>query len=372
MTRTRQAGSQQDTVRQFLTVLRTRGYAQTPHVPVTECGPGLTFVNATMTPFKPLLARGVALGKTCQQQECVRATGETPWLFSFTMVGALTDGTFLDEVCRDVTDAILAAMPWLSPGDLYALVDSRDDDLIDAMGLAARSAGIRLAPVTSPRTGTRWRYGDQFPLSGRGMTYVYRHQRPPCGDGCDADCGCGRWQGFGNMIVVEGPGTSYVEAGVGIESMRSTAYDGELYQLPEVRRACAALESQGYPPSSAAEIVNLRRTAELLLADGVRPGSRGGGYILRRFALRLAGTVRQDRDGDWEAAVRRVCEPGRLADTVIAEARRRERSHASRRAAAITYLKHQAVPGRVTPEELCQTFGLARQEASVLVSEMPH
>lgn len=372
MTTVLEPGTQQDTALRFLRVLRIRGYAQTPPVPVTECGPGLTFVNATVTPFKPLLVSGAPLGKTCQQQACVRATGESPWLFSFSMVGALTDGAFLDDVCGDITDAILAAMPWLGPDGLYALIDSRDADLVNAMELVARSVGIRLAPMTNSRTGTRWRYGDQFPLRGRGLTFVFRHPRPPCGDRCDADCGCGRWQGFGNIIIVDGPDATYVEAGIGIESMRSTAYGGQLYRLAEVRQGCAALEAQGYPPSAASEIFNLRRVADLLLADGVRPGSKGGGYILRRFALRLADSARRDRNGDWEADVRRVCGAGRLGDTVIDEVRRRERSHASRRAAAIAYLRHRAGPGRVSPEELYQTFGLAPQEASVLVSEAQH
>lgn len=349
----------------FITSLTKSGFTQTPSAPLTDADSSLTFVNANITPFKPRLIAGDTIGATCQEQACVRAHGEFPFLFAFGMLGTITDFEHFDLVCRTVPAALLAAMPWGRPEDLVVAIDERDHDLITGMAdLLGRGARLRL--VSEGEIDTRWQYGAGAALTGRGLTIIYTG-KDTCGEGCRPRCWCGRWQELGNIIVIDTPNRQYVETGFGLESLQATAFDGHLYDLPvlavEVRR-CEAL---GLSTAQAQEAVNLSRVLERLLAAGAKPAGKGAGHVMRRFALRLFNLATNlPRAGDWQAKSAALSSSDQVATLIAEEGSRRLRSHDERVAAARAHFRR--IPG--SPEavdSMVETYGLEPEDlASVL------
>jgi hypothetical protein len=342
----------------FLGCLVGRGYQETPGAPVTAGDDSVLFVGATITPFKPRLEAGEPLGRTCQRQRCLRMHGAVPWLLAFDMIGALCDGEHLPALCRDSVEALLAAAPWLSDVGFEVWVDVRDDDLRAAMDLAAASLPVRVVGVDGDDVDTRWRYGHDSPLRGRGLTIAVPDDGRRPSDGETS-------RELGNVIVIESGAGTYVEAAFGLESVAASRHGGDLYALGEIRGEVARLEGRGLPAADAAALVNTTRAVTRLLEDGARPGGKGAGHVLRRLALELVDWAAALDPGDLERAVRLAC-PAEVVDFLLAEARRRERSQRDRRAAAAAFARRNV--SRADPETLRQTFGLSLEDAAQVVA----
>jgi hypothetical protein len=366
-----QRSSEHDSViSRFLGVFVERGYALTRPAALTSGDATVTFVNATVTPFKDRMARGESLGRTCHHQDCLRANGTHPWLYCFGMVGALADAEHLGAVCADTGAAMAAALGAERAGRLSLLVDARDTDLT---AVAGRS-GLAVAALAAPRVQTRWTYGDDYPMAGRGMTIVHRHDGPACDDRCGPDCGCGRWQELGNVILVTTPGRDYVEVGVGVESLMSTGHGGDRYLIPEIAEQVRGFVDDGWSAADAGELVNLYRAVDRLIADGAVAAPRGPGSVLRRMMARLAGLHEANErlgTGLLAYAAGRGAGPAVLG-ALQAEAARRESGRRRRVASAATLLRRH--PG-TTEEQLRQTYGLSAaelRETYGLTADEPH
>jgi hypothetical protein len=341
-------------VERFLNVFGQRGYTLTPSAPLTEGDLTVTFVNATVTPFKDRMAAGEAVGRTCQYQECLRAHGTYPWLYSFGMVGALVDAEHLGAVCADTAAALAAALGEERAARLVVLVDAADEDLTAA--LLGRGADVFVCE--DPRIQSRWTYGATYPMAGRGATVVYRHRGEPCGRECRPDCECGRWQELGNIILISTPGRAYVEVGFGVEAMLSTAHGGQRYRIPEIDSAAREFVGEGWPPADACELVNLYRAVDRLTVDGAVPGPRGPGSVLRRFLSQLELLHAANplvRATVAEYAAGRGARPALVA-VLEAEAARREKGRRRQMASAAALLRRFP---HTTEERLRETFGLS-------------
>jgi len=341
-------------IERFLAVFGDQGYALTPSAPLTAGDPTVTFVNATVTPFKSLMAAGETVGRTCQYQECLRAHGAYPWLYSFGMVGALADAEHLGTVCADTGAALVAALGEARAAQLCVLVDARDADL----SAAVQEHGMAVFVCDEPRIQTRWTYGATYPMSGRGATILYRHQSGPCGPQCWPDCDCARWQELGNIILVSAPGHDYVEVGIGVESLLSTAHGGLQYRIPEIDTAVQVFVKDGWPLADACELVNLYRAVDRLIEDGAVFGPRGPGSVLRRLMARLEQlhvanaltslTITEYATGRGA--------PLAVVAGLEAEAARRKSGRRRRVASAMTLLRRHP---ETTEEQLRETYGLS-------------
>jgi hypothetical protein len=344
-------------VERFLGVFGDRGYLRTPPAPLTAGDPTVTFVNATVTPFKDRMTRGEEVGRTCQYQDCLRAHGAYPWLYSFGMVGALVDAEHLGAVCADTSAALVAALGPEEAARLCVFVNGRDADLTAAV----RETRMPVCACEDPQMQTRWTYGESYPMSGRGMTILYQHLDRPHGGRCRPDCDCGEWQELGNIILVSAPGHDYVEVGIGVESLLSTAYGGQRYLIPEIDSAVRATVQDGWPTADACELVNLYRAVDRLIDDGAVPGPRGPGSVLRRLMTQLehlhsVNPLSGATPADY--AIARGARPPLVA-ALEAEAARRESGRRRRMASAATLLQRHP---DTTERRLRETYGLSDGE----------
>jgi tRNA synthetases class II (A) len=345
----------------FLAFLRDHEFTETPSAPLTAADPSVTFVNASITPFKPRLLAGDRIGRTCQVQQCLRATGRPPWLYVFDMLGALTDADHLLHVIEDVPRALLFAAPWLSADRLAVAIDREHGDLRDALEKNVLIENLLVEDVRHEDVPTQWSYGKDGRLTGRGMTFFHRSDNEPCGPGCAVGCRCGRWQELGQIIEVSSPHGTYTEAGFGLQSVQAITCGGELWRLPALRAETARLRDEGVAEENLRQTVNLSRALSALVDAEVRPGAKGGASVMRRFVRELLGCldVGSVPDDEWAERVRRLL-PAKVADLVIEEAERWCVSRRKAEAAARSYLRRHP---EATEESLVTTYGLDPAQA---------
>ncbi|MFE3885924.1 LD-carboxypeptidase [Streptomyces lydicus] len=353
----------------FLKVLMERGYELTPAARLTESDASVAFVNATITPHKQSLARGDRIGALCHYQPCFRAHGEKPWLFAFGMIGLLADVECtedLERIADDTHVATLAALGNPSPDRLHVLVDARDEDLRDAVGKAAAAHGGTLHVLTNSTVGTRWKYGEDSPLRGRGITYYYRRPDIGCDTDCPPDCGCPRWQPLSNLIVVTNGERQYAEVGFGVEVTAAIPYGPNAFSLPELASRVDMATAAGLPAESAADVVNLFRGVAMLVEDGVRLTGKGPGSVARKFVLRLLDLL--DRALGVEGGEQLMTRFGatrQLLEVLRAERERRERAMAGNLRSALVLLDRKP---HTTDSELRATYGVSADQAQRLRS----
>ncbi|WP_143568839.1 MULTISPECIES: S66 family peptidase [Streptomyces] len=348
----------------FLDALTERGYELTPAARLTEADSSVTFVNATITPHKQALARGGRIGSICHYQPCFRAHGEHPWLFAFGMVGLLADvegPDDLDRIAEDTHLATLAALGHPPVDRLHILIDSRDTDLQDSVGRAAALHGGVLHVLPDSTVGTRWTYGSDSPLTGRGITYYYRRPDVGCEPQCRPDCRCPRWQPLSNLIVVHNGERRYAEVGFGTEVTAAIPYGPNAFSLPEIADRVAMATGAGLADDAAADAVNLFRAVTMLVEDGARLSGKGPGSVVRKFVLRLLDLL----DGTLgveggERLLARFGATRQLFDVLTAERRRREAAMADNLRAALFMLDRN--PG-TTDAELRSTYGVSEGQA---------
>ncbi|MFE7318754.1 alanine--tRNA ligase-related protein [Streptomyces sp. NPDC057555] len=352
----------------FLASLRERGYTETPSAPLTAADRSVTFVNASITPFKPRLLAGDAIGRTCQVQQCLRATGRAPWLYVFGMLGVLADGTYLEDVIDHAPQALLAAAPWLAAERLAIAVDRDHDDL---RAYLEKSTLLKEAPVREVRheeVPTRWSYGKDGRLTGRGITFFHREDVADCGPECAIGCRCGRWRELGQVIEVSSPNARYAEAGFGLEPLQSIALGGNPYALPAVRALTDRLREVGVPEDAAPQAANLLRAVTALVEEDVQPGGKGGANVMRRFLRELLGLLgaADSPDDEWRERVHRAVRDERVADALLAEGERWRTAHVAARAAARAHLRRRPeTPAHV----LAETFGVPMEQARQMCLE---
>jgi alanyl-tRNA synthetase len=266
-----------------------RGYRMISAVPVVEGDETVTFVNATITPHKEWLRSGAPIGKTYQLQQCLRSNGDPPWLYSFLMIGLLADSKFRFEVYRDAAAVLVEHVLLAAVAErVVVLVDKRDVDIQRTWKQAAGPLAARIRIVDGQQWATRWQYGHGDDLTGRGLTVFLEHPYARHGEDCQPGCGCRRWQALGNVIDLQTPTGGYVEAAFGVETLRATAYGGDLYQLPEIQQVVARLAAAGLDQPAARQAVNHVRAIATLIRDGCQPGAKGGRSVLRRMLRWLA------------------------------------------------------------------------------------
>ncbi|WP_107084792.1 hypothetical protein [Streptomyces virginiae] len=329
----------------FVKILREKGYKETPRYPIYPGDQSVLFMNATITPLKPEMNSGILSGKTCQMQRCFRATGEKPYLFGFSMVGAVVEYAHLPSAFQDCIEAVLGMAKGLKITDLVSVIDQRDGDLI----AASRKAGIRAIlrtekDVRFPGYGTRWKYGDDCRLTGRGLTLVSH-------DNLDFH--------LGNVIVVEGPVQNYVEIAFGVEVLQSLEFGFDLYELPELKQIQRIFSSLGFDESAAKDLTNLERGISWLVRDGVTVGNRGAGYILRKFTRKYVELISRDVCAiELEERLREVIQDQSILKTVLTDGLPRFLRENQRVALAEKFLKKSQTKESLSPERLVDTFGI--------------
>ena len=304
----------------FLSYFEKQGHQRVPSSSlVPHNDPTLLLTNAGMVQFKDVFLgleqRPYSRATTCQK--CMRVSGKHNDLENvgpsprhhtfFEMLGNFSFGDYFKAGAIHYAYEFLTGVLGLDPDRLYYTVHTSDDDAFDIW-----TKEIGIAPERVYRMGDAtnfWSMGDVGPCGPTSeIHYDWGPQACTCGDpNCSVliDNGCDRWLEIWNLVFMQfnqdadgvrtplpKPG---VDTGMGFERIVSVMqntpvnYDNDLFMpiMDDVQRMMGHTDAQ-----RAQHIVSYRviadhsRAAAFMIADGVRPGPAGRGYVLRMIIRR--------------------------------------------------------------------------------------
>ncbi len=281
--------------------------------------PTLLLTNAGMVQFKDVFLgleqRPYKRATTCQK--CMRVSGKHNDLENvgpsprhhtfFEMLGNFSFGDYFKPGAIRYAYEFLTEVVGLDPERLYYTVHTSDDDAFDIwtnqMGIAPERV-YRMGDATN-----FWAMGDVGPCGPTSeIHYDWGPEACTCGDpNCSVllDNGCDRWLEVWNLVFMQfnqdengvrtplpKPG---VDTGMGLERIVGVVqntpinYETDLF-LPIMDKVQAMTghsnEDREKHIVSYRVIADHARAAAFLIADGVRPGPAGRGYVLRMVIRR--------------------------------------------------------------------------------------
>ena len=178
----------------FLAVFRTLGYTISESAPLLTNDPTLLFVNSSVTPFKSAMIDGETIPDTAQVQRCFRSNVDDAWLLFFEMLGIVGMRNHLDRFTRDLVCFLTKECGICSKAHLHTVVHPEDTFLRDAWLQATEGRPVHFLGQNSDKFWTRWSYGKNTRLSGRGLTVVWENSTiKPCNPDCNIHCSCPRF-----------------------------------------------------------------------------------------------------------------------------------------------------------------------------------
>ena len=304
----------------FLSYFEEQGHTRVPSSSlIPHNDPTLLLTNAGMVQFKDVFLgleqRPYKRATTCQK--CMRVSGKHNDLENvgpsprhhtfFEMLGNFSFGDYFKEGAIHYAYEFLVERLGLDPDRLYYTVHVSDDEAFDIW-----TKQIGIAPERVYRMGDKtnfWAMGDVGPCGPTSeIHYDWGPEACTCGDpNCSVllDNGCDRWLEIWNLVFMQfnqdesgvrtplpKPG---VDTGMGLERIVSVIqntpvnYDTDLF-LPIMDRVQALTghsdEERQQHIVSYRVIADHARAAAFLIADGVRPGPSGRGYVLRMVIRR--------------------------------------------------------------------------------------
>ncbi|KAE8763729.1 alanine--tRNA ligase [Georgenia thermotolerans] len=302
-----------------------------PSVPLVSPDPSILFTIAGMVPFIPYIVgtQQAPWPRAASVQKCIRTNdieevGKTTRHGTFfQMAGNFSFGDYFKEGAITMAWELLTSSPadggyGLEPERLWITVWDQDaeakDIWLNKIGLPAE----RLQFQT--REENFWDTGQPGPA---GPTSEIHYDRGPAygpDGGPEADTQGDRFVEIWNLVFDqylrgEGAGKDYpllheleqkaIDTGLGVERLAFILQDrANMYETDEVFpviEAAEALSGRSYTRGASSanpDDVRMRvvadhvRSAMMLIADGVRPGNDGRGYVLRRLIRRAVRSMR--------------------------------------------------------------------------------
>jgi len=304
----------------FLDFFEEMGHTVVPSSPLpVRDNPTLFFTNAGMNQFvDAFLGREKRPYKRAvSSQKCMRIQGKHNDLENvgpsprhhtfFEMLGNFSFGDYFKAGAIRYAYDFLTRVCQIPEEKLWYTVHESDDEAleiwVDEIGVPAERV-LRMGDETN-----FWMMGDVGPC---GPTSEIHYDWGP--DACDCgeencsvalDNGCNRWLEIWNLVFMQfdqdeagvrtflpNPG---VDTGMGLERITTVQqqtpvnYETDLF-LPAMERIQALLEDgegqREEHETGYRVIADHARAATFLIADGVRPGSEGGNYVLRMIIRR--------------------------------------------------------------------------------------
>ncbi|TDD32366.1 alanine--tRNA ligase [Actinomadura sp. KC06] len=315
-----------EVARRFLTFFEERGHTVVPSASLVAEDPTLLLVNAGMVPFKPyfLGQRTPPSPRMTSAQKCVRTpdieeVGKTTRHATFfQMLGNFSIGDYFKEQAIPFAWELLTRSRddggfGFSEDKLWVTVFDDDDE---AAGLWHDKVGVPLDRIQ--RRGMEdnfWSMGVPGPCGP--CSEIYYDRGPEYGREGGPVADEDRYLEVWNLVFMQyerGPGESKtdfpilgdlpaknIDTGMGLERMAAILQGVDnIYETDTLWRVldrAAELTGARYGRDHRAD-VSLRvisdhvRSGTMMVADGIRPGNEGRGYVLRRILRRSIRNLR--------------------------------------------------------------------------------
>jgi alanyl-tRNA synthetase len=296
--------STQQTIDTFTRFFHDRGHVLVPAVSlVRPPGDPVLFTTSGMHPLTPYLeGRPHPLGsRLVNIQRCLRTTdldevGDPTHLTVFAMLGSWSLGDYGTAQSLRWGHELLVDGFGIEPGLLYATVFGGDDQLgPDTESLRTwQELGV---PVELTTEDNWWSNGLTGPCGPDSEIFVWTGDIPPRG----TPTGDQRWVEVWNHVMMryrrlddrslQPLSRPSVDTGMGLERLvmllqgRDSVFDIDLFE--PWRRTLPWELGRG----ELRIVADHLRSAVAVIADGVRPGANGQGYVLRRLVRRVLTTL---------------------------------------------------------------------------------
>ncbi len=307
----------------FVAFFEARGHAAVPSASLVPAGDAtLLFTNSGMVQFKELFsgAETRSYRRAVDYQRCLRVAGKhndfeevgrTPRHHTlFEMLGSWSFGDYFKREAINWAWEFLTKEVGIPAERLAATVYTDDNEAaeiwLNEIGLPAERLA-RWGNVDRGDDANFWRMAETGPCGPCSEIHFDRGAELSCGEGCAPDHSeqCPRWLEVWNLVFMQyeqhpdGRRTELpfksVDTGMGLERLASVSqqvlsnYDTDLF-LP-IHAAIRTITGEGEKAFeekrfSYQVIADHARAVTFLLADGVRPGNEGRGYVLRRIIRR--------------------------------------------------------------------------------------
>lgn len=312
-----------DVRQSFLDFFESKGHLIVPSAPIIPQGdPTLMFTNAGMVQFKDIFL-GLAdptAARIADSQKCLRISGkhndleevgrDTYHHTLFEMLGNWSFGDYYKPEAIEWAWELLTGVWGLPKDRLYASVYRTDDE--------AAALWPKLTDISADRVlrfdekDNFWEMGDTGPCGPCSEIHIDRGegscdmQHIP-GHVCAVNVGCSRFIELWNLVFIQysrdESGTlhdlpsKHVDTGMGLERVAAVLenvdgnYDGSL--LRRLITTAETLSGRRYGGEVEADVsfrvlADHSRAVSFMIADGIRPGNDGRGYVLRRLLRRAA------------------------------------------------------------------------------------
>ena len=306
----------------FLEFFRERGHEIVSSSPLPQQdNPTLLFTNAGMNQFVDVFLgkEKRSYNRAVTSQKCMRVQGKHNDLENvgpsprhhtfFEMLGNFSFGDYFKKEAIRYAYDFMTITCGIAAERLYFTVHTNDDE---AYGYWVNDVGVPADHVLRMGDKTNfWMMGDTGPC---GPTSELHYDwgaaactcgRPDCSVLLDNDCG--RWLEVWNLVFMQydqaADGTRTplpkpgVDTGMGLERITSVVqqthanYDNDLFApaMDMVQELLGDQDEQRREKYVGYRVIaDHGRAATFMIADGVRPGSTGAGYVLRMVIRRAA------------------------------------------------------------------------------------
>jgi alanyl-tRNA synthetase len=331
--------------RAFLGLLAERGHTVIPRARlIPENDPTTLFTGSGMQPLLPYLLGAdhpagsrLADSQTCLRVQDIDEVGDNRHTTFFEMLGSWSLGDYFKDVQIPQFWTFLTDRVGLDPSRLYVSCFSGDplhgipkdeetaavwegvfasagvtggqvDVGTDEHASQVGTGGARIVFYGASNWWTRAGGAEHMPVGEPGgpdseVFYLFPQVEhdPAYGVHCHPNCDCGRFIELGNSVFMEYRRTEdgfeplprrNVDYGGGLERIAAAAIDSpDVFRISLLRPIIERLETlsgQRYEDETHAMrvITDHLRGATFLAVDGVRPGNKAQGYVLRRLVRR--------------------------------------------------------------------------------------
>jgi alanyl-tRNA synthetase len=293
--------------RTFLKYFEGKGHKVLPSSSLIPADPTVLLTLAGMLQFKPIFLgieepqhKKVTTVQKCIRMNDLENVGRTSRHHTFfEMLGNFSFGDYFKTEAIEMAWELLTKVYGLPAEKLVAAVYEKDDE---AAGIWAKQIGVPIHRIYRlDEENNFWAAGPTGPCGP--CSEIYYDYGTPCGrPNCNPACDCERFLEVWNLVFIEFDRQESgqlvplpkknIDTGMGLERIArllqnvKTNFDTDLFtpivaELPD-------------PLSLPARVVaDHIRAVTFLLADGVRPGNEGRGYVLRRILRRATLFLRK-------------------------------------------------------------------------------
>lgn len=286
----------------FLKYFESKGHKILPSSSLIPADPTVLLTLAGMLQFKPIFLgieepqhKKVTTVQKCIRMNDLENVGKTSRHHTFfEMLGNFSFGDYFKTEAIEMAWDLLTKVYGLPADRLVAAVYEKDDEAAEIWAKKIKLPIDRIYRLNEDNN--FWSAGPTGPCGP--CSEIYYDYGTPCGrPNCNPACDCERFLEVWNLVFIEFDRRESgkliplpkknIDTGMGLERIArllqnvKTNFDTDLFapllkELPD---------PQSLPARVVADHI---RAVTFLLADGVRPGNEGRGYVLRRVIRRAA------------------------------------------------------------------------------------